>query len=78
MLITNALVCDVNGERREDILIKDGVIVAMGDGLSSDEVVDAKGQYLLPGLIDTNVRLKDANLNTATLSAVAKRQKWVV
>ena len=72
MLITNALVCDVNGERREDVLIKDGVIVAMGEGLSSDVVVDAKGQYLLPGLIDTNVRLKDANLNTATLSAVAK------
>ena len=71
MLIINARVCDVNGERQEDVLIEDGKIVAIGQGLSSDEVLDAKGAYLLPGLVDTNVRLKDAQLNTATLKKVA-------
>jgi dihydroorotase len=72
MLIINAVVCDVNGERREDVLIEDGKIVAVGQGLSSDHVIDAKGAYLLPGLVDTNVRLKDAQLNAATLTRVAK------
>ena len=72
MLITNAIVCDVNGERSEDVLIEAGKIVAVGKGLSSEEVIDAKGAYLLPGLVDTNVRLKDAQLNAATLEKVAK------
>ena len=72
MLITNAIVCDVNGERREDVLIENGKIVAVGEGLLSDEVLDAQGAYLLPGLVDTNVRLKDAQLNAATLEKVAK------
>ena len=72
MLITNAVICDVNGERSEDVLIENGEIVAVGSGLTSDEVIDAKGAYLLPGLVDTNVRLKDAQLNTATLKKLAK------
>ncbi len=71
MLITNAVVCDVNGERREDVLIENGKIVAVGEGLTSDAVIDAKGAYLLPGLVDTNVRLKDAHLNASTLEKVA-------
>jgi len=72
MLIINAVVCDVHGERKEDVLIEDGKIVAIGTGLKSDEILDAEGAYLLPGLVDTNVRLKDAQLNAATLTKVAK------
>ena len=72
MLIINARVCDINGERQEDVLIENGKIVATGEGLNSDKVIDAKGAYLLPGLVDTNVRLKDAQLNAATLKKVAK------
>ena len=72
MLIINTVVCDVNGERNEDVLIENGKIVAVGKGLQSDKVIDAKGAYLLPGLVDTNVRLKDAQLNAATLTKVAK------
>ncbi len=72
MLITNAVICDVNGERREDVLIEEGKVVAIGSDLKSDEVIDAQGAYLLPGLVDTNVRLKDAQLNTSTLEKVAK------
>jgi len=71
MLITNAVICDINGERREDVLIEEGRIVAIGSGLVSDEVIDAGGAYLLPGLVDTNVRLKDAQLNASTLEKVA-------
>lgn len=72
MLIVNTVVCDINGERNEDVLIENGKIIAVGKGLESDKVIDAKGAYLLPGLVDTNVRLKDAQLNEATLTKVAK------
>jgi len=71
MLIINAVVCDVDGERREDVLIEEGKVVATGSGLNSEKVIDAKGAYLLPGLVDTNVRLKDAQLNASTLTKVA-------
>jgi len=71
MLIINAVVCDIDGERREDVLIEDGKVTAIGQGLKSDKVIDAKGAYLLPGLVDTNVRLKDAQLNASTLTKVA-------
>ena len=72
MLITNAVVCDVNGERRVDVEIENGVVVAIGKGLQSSEVLDAKGAYLLPSLVDTNIRLKDATLNAKNIKTIAK------
>ena len=72
MLIRNAVVCDVNGERRVDVEIENGVVVAIGKGLQSSEVLDAKGAYLLPSLVDTNIRLKDATLNAKNIKTIAK------
>lgn len=38
-----------------DLLIKDGIIAAIGENLPSDgETVDATGCYIVPGLIDTH------------------------
>ncbi len=38
-----------------DLLIRNGVIAAIGDNLPSDgEVIDATGCYIVPGLIDTH------------------------
>ena len=75
MLITNAIVCDVNGERRVDVKVENGVITAMGENLSDSEVIDAKGAYLLPSLVDLNVHLKDSQLNSKTIQAIAKEAK---
>jgi dihydroorotase len=75
MLIKNAIVCDVEGEREVNLLVEDGVIIAMGNDLESDEVIDLKGSYLLPSLIDLNVRLKDAQLNSKNIKAIAKEAK---
>jgi dihydroorotase len=75
MLIKNAIVCDVDGQREVDVRIEDGVIVAIGKNLSGSEVVDAKGAYLLPSLIDLNVRLKDSQLNAKSIAAVAQEAK---
>lgn len=72
MLISNAVVCDVNGERQVDVKIQDGVIVAIGSNLSDEKTVDAKGAYLLPSLIDTNVRVLDSSLNSKNIKTIAK------
>jgi len=75
MLIVNAVVCDVNGEREVDVKVENGVIVAMGKGLHDDEVVDAKGAYLLPSLVDTNIRVLDSSLNATTIAKIVKEAK---
>ena len=75
MLISNAVVCDVNGEREVDVKVENGVVVAIGKGLSDNEVIDAKGAYLLPSLVDTNVRVFDSSLNATTIARIAKEAK---
>ena len=68
MIIKNAVLCDANGERQGDVEIIDGIITKIGDNLSLDEAtIDARGAYLLPGLIDLNVSLPDAQLNSSRL-----------
>ncbi len=72
MIIKNATLCDANGERQGDIEVTDGIITKVADNLSGDEIIDAKGAYLLPGLIDLNVSLRDAQLNTARLQQLSR------
>ena len=75
MVIVNAIVCDVNGEREVDVQVENGVIVAIGENLSDDEVFDAKGAYLLPALVDTNVRVLDSSLNAKSVAGLSKEAK---
>jgi len=70
MLIVNSIVCDVNGERRVDVRIEDGLITEIGENLTDKDVLDAKGAYLLPSLIDTNVKLLDSSLNAKNIKSV--------
>ncbi len=72
MLIRNAIVCDVNGERRVDVAIENSTVVAIGKGVKGSEVVDAKGAYLLPALVDTNIKLKDSILNAKNIKTIAQ------
>ncbi len=48
-------------ETEADLLIEEGKIKSIGKGISSKgaEVVDAKGKFVLPGLIDMHVHLRD-------------------
>jgi len=72
MLISNAVICDVNGEKEADILIVDGVIQEIGSNLSTnEEVIDAKGSYFIPLLVDTNVRLQDSILNSKNIKSIS-------
>lgn len=71
MIIKNAIVCDANGERQVDVAIENGLISQIGSSLEGSEIVDANGAYLLPGIIDFNVALKDAQLNTSRLESLS-------
>lgn len=69
VLITNARVLpmtDGSGEVVADILISDGVIVAIGPGLSDEdaEVIDARRGILLPGFVDTHRHTWQSQLHT--------------
>lgn len=72
MVVSNAVVCDVLGEKKCDIRIEDGVITEIAQNLKDSEVIDAKGAYFLPLLLDTNITLHDANLNAKNIKAIAK------
>ncbi|WP_428738736.1 dihydroorotase [Sulfurimonas sp.] len=75
MVITNAIVCDVDGVKECDVKIEDGVIVELGNTLVDDEIIDAKGSYLIPSLEDKNISLLDATLNAKTIHAIADEAK---
>ncbi len=48
-----------------DVLIEDGFIAQISPGLAgknADKVIDAKGQYLLPGVIDDQVHFREPGL----------------
>jgi dihydroorotase len=57
-LITGASILDGDPT---DLLLRDGVVAAVGDGLDADgaEVVDAKGLVALPGLVDLHTHLRE-------------------
>jgi len=72
MIIKNAILCDATGEREADVEIQDGLITKIASNLEGDDILDAKGAYLLPGLIDLNVSLADGQLNASRLQALSK------
>ena len=62
LLIQHGTVLDPSRvfERRADVLIKDGKIAAVGTDLGrADRVIDAKGMYVTPGLIDIHVHFRE-------------------
>ena len=71
MVITNAIVCDVNGEKDVDVRIENGMITEFGLNLSDSEIIDAKGAYFMPLLVDTNVRVQDSTLNAKNIKNIS-------
>lgn len=57
LLIKNGIIVTAMDEYKGDILVDAGKIVAIGNNLDNkaDEVVDAKGMYVLPGGVDQHV-----------------------
>jgi len=61
ILIKNAICVSHNGIEPSDVAIKDNIIVAVGhlDDIEADEVIDATGLHLMPGVIDTQVHFRE-------------------
>ena len=72
MVIANAIIYDIHGQRRADVKIQNGIITEIGEGLVDDELIDGSGCYLIPALVDTNVRLKDTQLSGKNLTSLAR------
>jgi len=78
MLITGGRLLDpAQGlDRYADILVDGGKIVAIGEGLKGDQVVDAHGKVVAPGFIDIHVHLRvpgqeyKEDMRTGTAAAV--------
>ncbi|HWP51484.1 MAG TPA: dihydroorotase [Clostridia bacterium] len=59
-LIKNAVIVNADGRQTADLLIENGIIAKMGQGLSGEgEVINAEGAFLLPGLVDLHCHLRD-------------------
>ena len=71
LIIQNALVFDGSGRvpSREDIAVKNGMVAARGENLTSNsthtKTVDASGKWLMPGLLDIHTHMDlELELNT--------------
>jgi len=58
LVVKGGTVVDASGTRRADILISDGAIQAVGDGLSAAVTLDAGGCVVAPGLVDLHAHLR--------------------
>ena len=61
--IKNATIINEGKTEQQDVLIENGRIVKLGQVNHSDAIIiDAKGKYLLPGVIDGQVHFRDPGL----------------
>ena len=73
MLIKNATVWQEGKAWQRDLRIKEGTIRQIASSLSpeeDEEVLDATGKWLLPGIVDLNVGLRDRTLTKPHLDAL--------
>ena len=65
ILILNAQVVNEGKIQSADVFVKDGFIEKIDNnlsGLTADTVIDAKGKYLFPGVIDDQVHFREPGL----------------
>ena len=59
VVIRGGTVIAPTGTRRADVVIENGVVVAIGDDLRGDEILDAGGCFVAPGLVDLHTHLRE-------------------
>jgi len=77
ILIKNAQIVDERNIAKGDVLIEDNYIVKVGshikDITSNIQIIDARGKYLLPGIIDDQVHFREPGLtHKATIATESK------
>lgn len=57
LLIKNGLVVNADGQKKQDLLIEDGLVKCLADTIEAPlpcEVIDAAGCYVMPGGVDVH------------------------
>ncbi len=78
MIVIKSATLFVEGEEVvKDVLIKEKVIAKISDCIEEPSaiMIEAKGLYLLPGIIDLNVRFKDDILSKAHIERLKNKAK---
>ncbi len=70
MLLKNAKIVTLAGEFETDVRIEEGKIAAIGR--THEEGIDLGGRYLLPALIDLNVRPMDDKVSVSSLKELSQ------
>ncbi len=73
MVIKNGVVWQEGEARRRDLRIEEGKILQIAPSLApkaDEEVLDAEGKWLLPGIVDLNVGLRDRTFTKPHLDAL--------
>lgn len=75
ILIQNALLINEGQQVETDVFIEHGLIRKIGKGLQqiADQTIDARGLYLLPGVIDDQVHFREPGLTHKTDIRTASR-----
>lgn len=73
LVLRGGTLLDATGERPGDVVVADGVIVAVGPGLDGDRVLDCGGCVVAPGLVDLNASLGEPGQETVETIATAAR-----
>lgn len=67
LAVRGGTVVTATGRRRADVYIRDGLVAAVlepNSPESADEVLEAVGQFVLPGMVDTHVHLMEPGDST--------------
>jgi dihydroorotase len=59
LVIRGGTVIDGTGTRTADVLVRDGLVAAVGENLDAPHVVDASGCIVAPGLVDLHAHLRE-------------------
>jgi dihydroorotase len=58
LVIRGGTVVDASGSRQADVLVRNGAVAEVGDGLSARVELDASGCVVAPGLVDLHTHLR--------------------
>jgi predicted amidohydrolase len=70
MLLRGGTVVTADAERKADVLLRDGKVAEVREGIAGDaDVIDATGLLVLPGVVDPHTHLL---LDTGTARTISK------
>ena len=75
MILKNGFIIKDNDLIKKDILIENGIIVNIDDEIIGDDIIDCKGNLVIPGAIDVHVHLREPGythketIETGTMAA---------